>query len=98
MSIRWDLKPAVKDCRPDTELSLWTWNAVISAVGTIIGYILITSWGVLNGWELLVVTLTIVLAFNAGDMRQLFEDEDEPPTLEDGTIETPHDRRYQPKR
>lgn len=93
MSIRWDLKPVFKNADEDSELALWTRRSVISATVGIIAFG-IASWNV-DVWQFLIMAVAFVAAFDAGDMRNPYED-DEDEIKDDGTIVTPHDKMYRP--
>lgn len=95
MALRWDLKPVFKNADPDGELILFTRRTIMSGTLALVGFGIITRN--FEFWEYLIAFATVALAFDAGDMRTVFQD-DEPEKLEDGSYVTPHDRFYQPER
>lgn len=96
MAIRWDLKPVFPNAREGSELATITRRTVISGALASTVLVIVASWG-LPLWQYLVIAFGLAAAFDAGDMRVPFED-DEP--VEDPDADRPLSRRellYRPE-
>jgi hypothetical protein len=110
MTLRWDLHPMFPNAPEDSERALWTRRSVISASVAAIGLIIVMAQDI-SDWLKLVIVVLVAVAFDAGDQRNPYRDDEpdivkpewlydesgkiRPKILEDGTIQTPHDRLYQ---
>lgn len=93
MALRWDLKPLFPGKSEDTFVGRITRHSAIS--GGVAFVALVAGTWQITTWEAMAVVIAVLAAYNAGEMNVPFDDDDdEPDTLEDGTIETPHDRFY----
>lgn len=75
MALRWDLKPAFPNAREGSPLEFWTIRSVISISTAFVGWIAVT-WS-MDYWTTVLIGFVLVIAFDAGDTRQPFEDEPE---------------------
>lgn len=102
MSIRWDLKPLFKNAEEGSDMANWTRRSAISGTVALVAFG-IASWNV-EIWQMLIMVVVLVAAFDAGDMRFPFDDDEAESAEEiemyeahaDGTVITPHDRMYRP--
>lgn len=75
MAIRWDHKPMFPNAPEGSERILWTRRSVISAATALVGTCALT-WG-MDIWPTLAIFALVALAFDAGDHRVLYGDEDD---------------------
>lgn len=75
MALRWDLKPVFPNAPEDSDLATITRRTVISGAVATVALVIVASWG-LPLWQYLIVAVGIVAAFDAGDMRVPFEDDE----------------------
>jgi hypothetical protein len=76
MALRWDLRPAFPNAPADSERATITRRTVISGALAMAVFAIVVSWG-LPTWQTFVIGFGLVMAFDSGDMRVPFEDDEE---------------------
>lgn len=76
MALRWDLKPLFKNAKPGTDADMWTRRSAISSTLAFTGLMVGTMS--VHWWQFLIIAVAMVFAFDAGDMRFPFSDDDDP--------------------
>jgi len=98
MALRWDLRPVFPNAPEGSERETISRRTVISGTLATVALITVASWG-LPYWQYAIIALGFIFAFDAGDTRVPFID-DEPDEIEDPDADRPLTRRellYRPE-